>query len=76
MNNKKLNNKLQKTIQDKRYSISLEWCGYPEQRYVVRFIGDWIGQSKKPSGAILKSIFHQDKRMYNLLTPKQETINN
>lgn len=28
----------------KRYSVRLEWCGYPERRYVVRFQG--VGQAE------------------------------
>lgn len=30
---------------DKRYQIAQEFCGYPEPRWVVRFLGQWIGQS-------------------------------
>lgn len=32
-------------MRDKRYTIRREWCGYAEPRFVVRFCGDWIGQS-------------------------------
>lgn len=31
---------------DARYSITLEHCGYPEARHVVRFCGEWVGQSQ------------------------------
>lgn len=30
---------------DKRYTITKEFCGYSESRYVVRFCGAWVGQS-------------------------------
>lgn len=30
---------------DKRYNIAREYCGYDTPRWVVRFCGDWIGQS-------------------------------
>jgi hypothetical protein len=29
---------------DRRYTITLEWCGYERPRWVVRFCGDWCGQ--------------------------------
>jgi hypothetical protein len=31
---------------DKRYSISLEFCGYSVPMYCSRFCGDWIGCSR------------------------------
>lgn len=36
---------LEGRMKDKRYSIRREWCGQPEPRWVVRFCGDWVGQS-------------------------------
>lgn len=36
---------------DNRYTITLEHCGYPEPRHVVRFCGDWIGQAPTPEEA-------------------------
>jgi hypothetical protein len=36
---------------DARYTIGLEWCGYPERRHVARFCSDWIGQAETREGA-------------------------
>ena len=36
---------------DKRYSIAREYCGYDTPRWVVRFCGDWVGQSSSQQGA-------------------------
>jgi len=41
---------------DKRYSITLEYCGYEEPRHVARFCDDWIGQSLDYPGAVLKAV--------------------
>ena len=30
---------------DRRYAVRLEFCGYAEPRYVVRFCGEWLGQA-------------------------------
>lgn len=39
-------------MKDNRYTIQREFCGYPEARYVVRFCGEWVGQSANKSDAI------------------------
>jgi hypothetical protein len=36
---------------DSRYTIAMEYCGYAEPRYVVRFCGQWVGQSANRSDA-------------------------
>ena len=58
---------LQKTIQDNRYSINLEYCGYSQKMYVSRFCGDFIRADKTEKNAILACIFHQDERTTKLL---------
>lgn len=30
-------------MHDTRYTINLVWCGYPKQRYMLRFMGGWLG---------------------------------
>lgn len=52
--------------EDKRYTIALEWCGWPERRYVVRFCGDWVGQDPTKAGAAMIYIAHADKRQREL----------
>lgn len=36
---------------DKRYTVSLEYCGYAKPRYVARFCGDWLGQRETKTDA-------------------------
>lgn len=36
---------------DNRYTITLEFCGYPSAKYVARFCGDWLGWSDTKAGA-------------------------
>lgn len=57
----------QKIIQDNRYSIDLEYCGYSQKMYVSRFCGDFINADKTEKDAILKCIFHQDERTIKIL---------
>lgn len=35
-----------------RYAINKEYCGQPEPRFVVRFCGDWVGQSASRLDAV------------------------
>lgn len=42
---------IRKPRRDRRYTIAREYCGYPQQRHVARFCGDWLGQAKTPSAA-------------------------
>lgn len=56
-------NKLQRAVEDKRYTVALEFCGYPEARYVVRFCDKWLGQSANLNDAIFIAICHQAKEV-------------
>lgn len=38
---------------DQRYTIGIEFCGHPDARYVARFCGEWIGQSRHYSAAVM-----------------------
>lgn len=38
-------------MRDPRYTIAREYCGYDTPRWVARFCGDWLGQSKSRQGA-------------------------
>lgn len=31
-------------MNDNRYTITKEYCGYPEAKYILRFCGEWVGQ--------------------------------
>ena len=59
--------KLQKIIQDSRYSINLEYCGYSQKNVVSRFCGKFIKSDKTEKDAILTCIFHQDERTIKIL---------
>ena len=59
--------KLQKIIQDSRYTVNLEYCGYSQKMYVSRFCGEFIKSDKTEKEAILTCIFHQDERTIKIL---------
>ena len=59
--------KLQRAVEDERYTVALAYCGHPEARYVVRFCGGFIGQSANLNDAIFVAICHQDERGLKLL---------
>lgn len=48
---------------DLRYSINLEWCGYKEQRYVVRFLGGYISNHETGPLAKAAAIQHNSERL-------------
>ncbi len=56
---------------DKRYSVALEYCGAPGQRYVARFCDEWIGQSLDYPGAVLKAVCHNAIRNGALVIEEQ-----
>jgi hypothetical protein len=47
---------------DRRYTITKEFCGYPDARFVARFCGDFIGQSLFYSSAVAKAVGHNAAR--------------
>ena len=47
---------------DKRYSVTLEWCGYETPRYVVRFCGEWISCHRGKTAAWNAAQAHKDNR--------------
>lgn len=59
--------KIGNIIKDKRYSVNLEWCGYPEQRHVVRFCGDYIGNTTEWTKAWILCIIHDDNETTKIL---------
>lgn len=67
MGGKSMNNtatqKLQKTVNDARYTIALEYTGLPSATIVVRFCGEFIGQGQTVDQAILQAVFHQGERL-------------
>ncbi len=62
------NTQLQKIIQDKRYSVALEFCGQSQAKYVLRFCDNMIKTCDTLNDAIFEAIFHQDDRELKLLT--------
>jgi hypothetical protein len=49
-------------INDKRYTIRPEFCGYPTARYVVRFCGTWVGQRASLRAATILALSHKASR--------------
>jgi hypothetical protein len=47
---------------DTRYEIEREFCGHLEKRFVARFCGEWIGQSKFYSAAVMLAVGHNCQR--------------
>lgn len=47
---------------DARYTLTREYCGYAEPRYVVRFCDDWVGQGETKADAAMLYIAHSDAR--------------
>lgn len=47
---------------DSRYSCIKEYCGYAEPRWVVRFCGQWLGQSFNKPIAQAIIVAHQQTR--------------
>lgn len=47
---------------DNRYTVTKEFCGQREARFVARFCGEWIGQSLSYPGAVLLATGHRCKR--------------
>lgn len=54
-------------MKDTKYTINLEFCGYKERRYVLRFCDEFIGSYTTKKDAILAQIFHDDERTLKLL---------
>lgn len=44
------------------YTITREYCGQAEQRYVLRFCGEWISQHLTYSGAVVRAVGHNAVR--------------
>lgn len=49
-------------LSDPRYTVAKEFCGYERARWVVRFCGEWIGQSQFYSAALMLTVGHNAKR--------------
>jgi hypothetical protein len=56
-----MTSKNQADSKDKRYTITLEFCGYSTARYVARFCGEWLGKSDRQYGAWI--IANQHKQL-------------
>ena len=49
-------------IKDKRYTISKEYCGEKEKRFVLRFCNEFVMQSKFYQPLIVRAIGHQAEK--------------
>lgn len=47
---------------DERYTITREFCGYEEPRFVLRFCGDYLANSKFYSSMLLLAMGESVKR--------------
>lgn len=49
---------MKKNLIKNGYSFNKEYCGYPEVRIVVRYMGDWVSQHLCENEAIEKAQSH------------------
>jgi hypothetical protein len=56
-----------KHLESQGYSFNSEFCGYPTSKIVVRFKGEFISSESNEKDALLKAIFHDDKRTISIL---------
>lgn len=56
---------------DARYTVSREYCGYADPRFVARFCGEWIGQDKSYPVAVMLVTGHRLKRSGALVITAQ-----
>ncbi len=57
---------------DRRYTVTLEWCGYERQRYVVRFCDEFIASFETKSGAFMRAVGEHQVRMGALVVTEQK----
>lgn len=55
---------------DNRYTVALEFCGYPERLYVARWEQYWIGQSLNEAEAWELAQEHYDEHKIDEVYPK------
>jgi len=48
---------------DRRYTVTIEYCGYATPRFVARFCGDWLGCSISRASAALMCVGYHQRRM-------------
>jgi len=51
------------TKADKRYTVTLEFCGHPTALPVVRFCGNWVGSASTEQAAWELATEHNGKRI-------------
>ena len=52
-----------RTKNDKRYTITLEYCGQATARHIVRFCDDFVGAYRTAFAAGLAADLHDEGRM-------------
>lgn len=62
-----INKRLQKVIEDPRYTIALEYTGKATPVYVIRFCGSFVSADSTEAKAVLSAIIHQDERTLKIL---------
>ena len=59
---------------DNRYTINREFCGHKEQRYVVRWCGDWLSSHDTHVEAVTAAQWHDDQRLSTDYVEHREII--
>ena len=47
---------------DRRYTITLEFCGHETAMHVVRFCGEWVSSHKYEDAAIVRAVGEAARR--------------
>jgi len=62
-----LSTMLSKHLKDQGYTLEKEYCGYPEKRYVLRFMGEFVASALDKKELVLTAILHDDERTIKIL---------
>ena len=57
---------------DRRYTVTIEFCGYATPRFVARFCGDWLGCSISRASAAMLAIGAHQRRIDAKLAVRSE----
>lgn len=58
---------LSKYFIEQGYTLEKEYCGYPEKRYVLRFMGEFVASALEKKELMLTAILHDDERTTKIL---------
>lgn len=63
--------KLHPIASDARYTITREFCGHAEKRFVLRWCGEFLGSFASYPAAVLRATGHRCQRQGALVVEEQ-----